>query len=101
MPISTDVLERLEFPYDPDSSPQLYVAGSCDSCSHTGYRGRVALQEVMEMTEEISRVVIRNGTLAEVREVAEAQGMRSLRQDGWQKVSQGQTTIEEVLRVSG
>jgi len=101
MPISDDVMGRLEFPYDPDNPPQLYVAGSCGSCSNTGYRGRIALQEVMELTEEISRVVIRNGTLAEVREIAEAQGMVSLRQDGWQKVSQGLTTIEEVLRVSG
>ena len=53
------------------------------------------------MTEEISSVVVRNGSLAEVREIAAAQGMRPLRQDGWQKVSQGLTTIEEVLRVSG
>ncbi len=101
MPFSPDSLEQLEFPNDPDNPPQILGAGSCDSCSRTGYRGRVALHEVMEMTEDIARVVIRNGTLAEVREIAIAQGMRPLRQDGWQKVSQGLTTIEEVLRVSG
>ena len=86
---SADVLELLDFPYDPDYPPQLYSAGSCANCANTGYRGRVALQEVMEITEEISRVVVRNGTLAEVREIAAAQGMRPLRQDGWQKVSAG------------
>ena len=101
MPFSPDALEQLEFPNDPDDPPQIFGAGSCGSCSHTGYRGRVALHEVMEMTEDIACVVIRNGTLAEVREIAEAQGMRPLRQDGWQKVGQGLTTIEEVLRVSG
>lgn len=98
---SADVMEQLDFPYDPDNPPQLYSAGSCAICANTGYRGRLALQEVMEITEEISRVVVRNGTLAEVREIAAAQGMRPLRQDGWEKVSQGLTTIEEVLRVSG
>ena len=98
---SADVMEQLDFPYDPDYPPQLYSAGSCATCANTGYRGRVALQEVMEITEEISRVVVRNGSLAEVREIAAAQGMRPLRQDGWEKVSQGLTTIEEVLRVSG
>jgi type IV pilus assembly protein PilB len=101
MPFSTDTLRQLDFPFDPDNPPQLYGTGSCGTCANTGYRGRVALQEVMEMTEEIARVVIRNGSLAEVREVAAAQGMLSLREDGWQKVTQGLTTIEEVLRVSG
>ncbi|MCC6498236.1 MAG: Flp pilus assembly complex ATPase component TadA [Propionibacteriaceae bacterium] len=101
IPISADVMEQLEFPYDPGYPPQLYSAGGCANCANTGYRGRVALHEVMEITPEIARVVVRNGTLAEVREIAAAQGMRPLRQDGWEKVSQGLTTIEEVLRVSG
>jgi type IV pilus assembly protein PilB len=99
--ISADVMEQLDFRYDPDDPPQLYSAGSCTICANTGYRGRVALHEVMEITEEISRVVVRNGSLAEVRELAAAQGMRPLRQDGWDKVSEGLTTIEEVLRVAG
>src|SRR6266540_3804775 len=48
---------------------QLYKTNSCVTCAHTGYRGRVALHEVMEITEQISRVVVRNGSLAEVREL--------------------------------
>jgi type IV pilus assembly protein PilB len=98
---SADALQLLDFPYDPSDPPQLYRAAGCGSCANTGYRGRVALQEVMEITEEVSRVIIRNGSLAEVRAIAAAQGMRPLRQDGWQKVGEGLTTIEEVLRVSG
>ncbi|HEY3407267.1 MAG TPA: ATPase, T2SS/T4P/T4SS family [Propionicimonas sp.] len=99
--ISADVMKQLDFRYDPDDPPQLYSAGSCVTCAHTGYRGRVALHEVMEITEEISRVVVRNGSLGQVRELAAAQGMIPLRQDGWEKVSEGLTTIEEVLRVAG
>jgi type IV pilus assembly protein PilB len=101
MAAAPEQLALLDFPYDPDNPPQLYAARGCDSCAKTGYRGRVALQEVMEMTEELSRVVVRNGSLAEVRDIAATQGMVPLRQDGWQKVSTGLTTIEEVLRVSG
>jgi type IV pilus assembly protein PilB len=101
IPFSPSTLEQLEFPYDLADPPYLYGIGGCDFCVNTGYRGRVALHEVMEMTEEIARVVVRNGTIAEVREIAAAQGMQSLRQDGWHKVSKGLTTIEEVLRVSG
>jgi len=100
-PTSTDVLAQLNFPHDPANLPQLYGAAGCGMCANTGYRGRVALQEVMEVTEEVARIVVRNGSLAEIRQVAEAEGMRPLRQDGWQKVSAGLTTIEEVLRVSG
>ena len=101
IPASADALRLLDFPYDPDYPPQLYAAIGCGTCGNTGYRGRVALQEVMDVTEEISRVVVLNGGLNEVREIAAAQGMRPLRQDGWQKVSEGLTTIEEVLRVTG
>jgi type IV pilus assembly protein PilB len=96
----TEAIEELGFAFDPEDPPQLYGAVGCDNCARTGYRGRVALQEVMEITEAISRVVARNGTLAEVREIAAAEGMLPLRQDGWHKVSQGLTTVEEVLRVS-
>ncbi|HEY3339446.1 MAG TPA: ATPase, T2SS/T4P/T4SS family [Propionicimonas sp.] len=97
---SPEAMDQLGFPYVPGEPPQLYHAGGCDYCANTGYRGRVALHEVMEISEAIGRVVARNGTLAEIRDLAAAQGMLPLRQDGWAKVSQGLTTVEEVLRVS-
>lgn len=101
-PVDADpeALARVGFPLDEAAPPQLYRPGRCGTCANTGYRGRVALQEVLEVTEEVARVVVRNGTLSELRQVAAAQGMRPLRQDGWQKVTAGLTTIEEVLRVS-
>ena len=94
------VLTRLRFPFDPAALPPLYRAVGCSTCAGTGYRGRLALQEVMVVTEEIEHLVARNSTGADLRALAVEQGMVPLRQDGWAKVARGLTTIEEVLRVS-
>lgn len=97
---TTDVLTSLGFPHDPSDVPQLFRAGGCPACSGTGYRGRIGLHEVMTMTDDIEQLVVTRATGTEMRQVAIEQGMVSLREDGWSKVTQGLTTIEEVLRVS-
>ncbi len=96
----TDVLLALNFPHDPADPPQIYKAVGCASCSNTGYRGRVALHEIMTLSDEIESLVVTRATGGEIRRVALEQGMVSLRDDGWSKVTQGLTTIEEVLRVT-
>ncbi|MFK4835073.1 GspE/PulE family protein [Microbacterium sp. ZW T2_14] len=97
---TTEVLTTLGFPHDPADPPQLYKAAGCPACSSTGYRGRVALHEIMTLSDEIETLVVTRATGSEIRQVALEQGMVSLRQDGWSKVAQGLTTIEEVLRVT-
>ena len=79
--------------------PTLYKADGCSSCSGTGYKGRLALHELMTVTEEIERLTVERATTDEIAKVAESQGMRPLRMDGLAKVAQGLTTIEEVFRV--
>jgi type IV pilus assembly protein PilB len=79
--------------------PTFYEPVGCSSCANTGYRGRIAMHEVMRMTEDIGKLTVRNASSDEVRQLAIEQGMRTLRQDGWLKVAQGMTTIGEVLRV--
>ena len=96
----TDVLRALGFPHDPNDLPQFYRASGCTTCSGTGYRGRLGLHEVMTMTDELEQLVVMRATGSEMRQVALAQGMVPLREDGWAKVTEGLTTIEEVLRVS-
>lgn len=96
----TEVLTSLGFPHDPRDVPQLYKAVGCPACSSTGYRGRVALHEVMTLSDELESLVVTRATGSDMRQVALQQGMVSLREDGWSKVAQGLTTIEEVLRVS-
>jgi type IV pilus assembly protein PilB len=72
----------------------------CQTCNFTGMKGRVAIYEVMPVNQEIRDLILRNASTAEIRDVARAQGMRGLRQNGLQKVLDGVTTVEEVLRVT-
>jgi len=79
--------------------PALYRPVGCQVCSQTGYRGRVALHEVMTVTEEIERLAVARASSAEIARLAREQGMLTLRQDGWAKAQLGITSIEEILRV--
>ena len=71
----------------------------CGRCSGTGYKGRVALVEIMKMSPEIEQLTIEEASTAEIKNVAVEQGMTTMRFDGWDKVKKGTTSIEEVLRV--
>jgi len=79
--------------------PQLFRPVGCVTCSKTGYRGRIAVHEVMRVTEEIERLAVARSSSAEVARTAREQGMVPLRDDGWAKVALGLTSIDEVLRV--
>lgn len=93
-------LHRLGFHDDPSApSPELWMAVGCSSCSNTGYRGRMALHEIMAVTEEIERLTVARASAAEIARVAKEQGMKTLREDGWAKAVAGMTSVEEILRV--
>jgi type IV pilus assembly protein PilB len=79
--------------------PALYKAMGCSSCSNTGYRGRMALHEVMPVSEEIERLAVDRASSAEISRMARSQGMETLLEDGWAKVQEGLTSIEELFRV--
>jgi type IV pilus assembly protein PilB len=72
----------------------------CQTCNLTGMKGRVALYEVMPITEDLRTVILKGAQTAEIREMAQSQGMKTLRQAGLIKVLEGTTTVEEVLRVT-
>ncbi|MBC7591856.1 MAG: type II secretion system protein GspE, partial [Salinibacterium sp.] len=85
---------------DPEQPvPTLHQPIGCSVCSNTGYRGRLAIHEIMAVSEEIERMAVRRASSAEIKSVAMAEGMLTLRQDGWSKVQMGLTSIEEILRV--
>jgi type IV pilus assembly protein PilB len=93
-------LHRLGFVADPTQpAPELYQPVGCSSCSNTGYRGRLALHEIMSVSEEIERLTVARASSAEISKIAIAQGMTTLRMDGWAKAVAGLTSIEEILRV--
>jgi len=93
-------LEHLRFPVRLDeATPLVYQPVGCAHCSNTGYRGRIALHEVMNVSEEIERLAVARASSAEIARVATEQGMVSLRHDGWEKAKLGLTSVEEILRV--
>jgi type IV pilus assembly protein PilB len=79
--------------------PQLFKAQGCPACSNTGYRGRIGLYEVMQMSEEIERLTVERASADAIRTVAVQQGMMTLRDDGLEKARMGITTLDEVARV--
>ena len=98
-PKSASELAAVDFEYPPGIEPVFFDPVGCSACAGTGFRGRLAMHEIMPMTEDIAKLAVRNASSDEVRRVAIDQGMRTLRQDGWLKVAEGLTTIPEVLRV--
>jgi type IV pilus assembly protein PilB len=77
-----------------------YKGKGCATCNFTGMKGRIAIYEVMPVGEELRDAILKNQGTAELRAIAQAAGMRSLRQAGLMKVIEGTTTVEEVLRVT-
>ncbi len=79
---------------------RLYHGAGCQTCNGSGYKGRVALYEVMRFNEELKEMVLQGASTAELKAAAIRGGMCSLRMSGIKKILQGMTTMEEVLRVT-
>jgi type IV pilus assembly protein PilB len=79
---------------------QFYKGRGCQVCNFTGMKGRIALYEVMPISQELRDAILKAAPTAELREIAQAQGMKTLRQAGLQKVIEGTSTVDEVLRVT-
>jgi type II secretory ATPase GspE/PulE/Tfp pilus assembly ATPase PilB-like protein len=78
----------------------VWEAVGCNACSATGYLGRVGIYELLPATSEICKVIVQRADAGMIRSLAIQQGMRLLREDGWDKVRHGVTTVAEVLRVT-
>ena len=80
---------------------EIFDSVGCPRCRHTGYRGRLGLYEVMDITDEIASAIVARATSHEVARIAIGQGMQTLRDDGFAKVRAGSTTLVELARVLG
>ena len=78
-----------------------YGPGACVRCAQTGYKGRTGLYEVMPMTDPLRRLILAGASHDDIRAEAREQGMRTLREDGLEKIREGVTSIPEVLRILG
>jgi type IV pilus assembly protein PilB len=95
-----DSLVANRFPWPEEAElPTLYRAVGCGACSKTGYKGRLALHEVMTVSEDIERLAVDRASADAIGRIAQNQGMTTLRNDGLEKVLFGHTSVEEILRV--
>ncbi len=94
--------ELIESGLNPDEYRryQYYETGGCEACNWTGYRGRTAIHELLDMSDTIRELIIERRPSSEIRRAAEAEGLRSLRQSAVKKVIEGVTTLREINRVT-
>ncbi len=94
-----DYLAEIGFPVKELGTSFLRGKG-CDNCRQTGYQGRAAIYEICVVTEPLRKLIMQKRDGGELKQCATSEGMVTLRQDGWRRVAQGRTTIEEVVRVT-
>ncbi len=99
--IPRDALVRMGVLKDEKENMTIYAENpnGCSACNNTGYKGRTAVHEILEIDDEIRRLIIKGGTADEIRDLAKEKGMRTLYESGILKVRKGITSIEEVNRV--
>ncbi|WP_171191846.1 GspE/PulE family protein, partial [Acinetobacter junii] len=91
--------EHLTFDYIMEMPETMYKAVGCETCRHTGYKGRVGIYEFMPVSLELKSLISAHGTLNDLKVQAKKEGVEPLRIAGARKVIEGVTTLEEVLRV--
>ncbi|MBU1692730.1 MAG: GspE/PulE family protein [Verrucomicrobia bacterium] len=98
--VDPKILEAAGFPKERLSEGGIYESIGCEECRMTGFRGRTGIYEILVVTDAIRPLVVSRASSNEIKAAAIRHGMRTLRTDGWTKVLEGITTLEEVLRVS-
>jgi type IV pilus assembly protein PilB len=99
-PIQMPSQALVDVGFNQEEAPQLklYKGRGCATCNNTGYRGRIGLYEVMEISEEVRELILSGASAMELRRKAIEEGMISLRHSGLHKIRDGLTTVEEVVR---
>jgi type IV pilus assembly protein PilB len=95
------IYDMIKDKWKKDGKPlKLPKAVGCEKCNNTGYFGRIAIYEVMEISEKISKLIVEKTSASAIQKQAMEEGMLTMKQDGYVKVLEGITTMEEVLRVA-
>ncbi len=98
--ISPQTLIELGIPEKEADSMVCYKGKGCDICSHTGYKGRIAIYEVMPVGDEIKELILQGASATEIKKTAAKSGMNTLRQSALNKLREGLTTVDETIRVT-
>ncbi|NQU44976.1 Flp pilus assembly complex ATPase component TadA, partial [bacterium] len=97
---SDELLNRVNVTRDPKDSFHLYRPRGCEACRYRGYQGRTAIYEMVEVKESFRRLIVERAPTDILRHEAVRLGMQTMRHDGWKKIKEGVTSIEEVLSVT-
>ncbi len=98
--VERDYLMRIGFPSDEVATTKFMRGAGCEECRMLGYQGRQGIHELLLVNEALRPLIMNRAPASTIAQRAQADGMRTLRMDGWRKVQEGITTIEEVLRVT-
>ncbi|HEV8310570.1 MAG TPA: type IV-A pilus assembly ATPase PilB [Methylomirabilota bacterium] len=101
-PIELPLSVLLDVGFKPEEAEgvKVYKGTGCSACANTGYRGRMAIHEILYINAELQEAIVKQRPANELKEVATKHGMRTLRQSGLRKVSMGMTTLDEIIRVT-
>jgi general secretion pathway protein E/type IV pilus assembly protein PilB len=98
--VERDYLLKIGFPHDEIETARFWHGVGCEDCRQLGYQGRQGIYEILILNEALRPLILNRAAASTMAQKAIAEGMRTLRVDGWNKVKAGRTTIEEVLRVT-
>ena len=98
--VDQDYLRRIGFPEEDIQTAKVWHGLGCEACRQLGYQGRQGIYEMLILNEALRPLILNRSAASTIAQKAIEQGMRTLRTDGWKKVKEGRTTIEEVLRVT-
>ncbi len=93
-------LREIGFPIEKLADHKIYTVAGCEKCRSTGFSGRGGIFEVLNVTEDVESLIVNRSSMNVIKQMAVSQGMTVLRDDGWRKVLEGVTVIEEILRVT-
>ncbi|MBW2284603.1 MAG: type II secretion system ATPase GspE [Deltaproteobacteria bacterium] len=94
------LLNTMDIDFEAADRIVFYMGRGCEACRHTGFIGRTAIFEYLTVEDDIRKEILKRSSTEQIKEAAMSKGMLTLRQDGWRKVLDGITTIQEVLRVT-
>jgi type II secretory ATPase GspE/PulE/Tfp pilus assembly ATPase PilB-like protein len=98
--VESDYLQKIGFPENEISTAKFWHGVGCEDCRQLGYQGRKGIYELLILNEAMRPLILNHAPATTIAQKAIEHGMRTLRTDGWTKVKAGETTIEEVLRVT-
>ena len=98
--VERDYLCKIGFPAHEIETAKFWHGVGCEECRQLGYQGRMGIYEILIVNEAVRPLILNRSAASTIAQRAMEHGMRTLRMDGWRKVKNGQTTIQEVLRVT-